>query len=160
MCTSVLSSSNNIAPRYPIRLSVNFGDAISFMHSNWKYKELKLKPIVFCSSGCDNQFRKRKIFVSYQLYYWSMILNYLKSITDLCYITSIHNKQRHCRKRERVHSQLLNYGNEWIPSVRVYGGTVTSKLIGWEVLRWHWSIKDHTLLISFTSNSISTPIIA
>lgn len=34
-CTSCRSSSNNIAPRYPIRLSVNLGEAMSFRHSNW-----------------------------------------------------------------------------------------------------------------------------
>lgn len=34
--TSCLSSSNNIAPRYPILLSVNFAEAISFKHSNCK----------------------------------------------------------------------------------------------------------------------------
>lgn len=34
--TSCLSSSSSIAPRYPIRLSVNFWEAINFRHSSWK----------------------------------------------------------------------------------------------------------------------------
>ncbi len=35
--TSCLSSRSSMAPRYPIRLSVNFCDAISFKHSSWKW---------------------------------------------------------------------------------------------------------------------------
>ena len=34
--TSCLSSNSNMAPKYPIRLSVNFWEAISFRHSNWR----------------------------------------------------------------------------------------------------------------------------
>jgi len=33
--TSWRSSNSNIAPKYPMRLSVNRGEAISFRHSNW-----------------------------------------------------------------------------------------------------------------------------
>ena len=33
-CTSCLSSNNSIAPKYPIRLSVKRGEAISFKHSS------------------------------------------------------------------------------------------------------------------------------
>lgn len=32
-CTSCRSSNRSMAPRYPMRLSVNRGDAISFRHS-------------------------------------------------------------------------------------------------------------------------------
>lgn len=37
--TSCLSSNSNMAPRYPILLSVNFCDAISFRHSSYKNKK-------------------------------------------------------------------------------------------------------------------------
>jgi len=33
--TSWRSSNNNMAPKYPIRLSVNRGEAINFRHSSW-----------------------------------------------------------------------------------------------------------------------------
>lgn len=34
-CTSCRSSKSSIAPKYPIRLSVNRGLAINFKHSSW-----------------------------------------------------------------------------------------------------------------------------
>lgn len=37
--TSCLSSNSNMAPKYPILLSVNFCDAISFRHSSYKSKK-------------------------------------------------------------------------------------------------------------------------
>lgn len=39
--TSCLSSSSNMAPKYPMRLSVNFWEAMSLRHSNWKKKKEK-----------------------------------------------------------------------------------------------------------------------
>lgn len=41
--TSCLSSSSNMAPKYPMRLSVNFWEAMSLRHSNWKKKKEKKK---------------------------------------------------------------------------------------------------------------------
>ena len=41
-CISCRSSSNNMAPRQPIRLSVNRGDAISFKHSNYTIQSTEI----------------------------------------------------------------------------------------------------------------------
>lgn len=42
-CTSCLSSSSIIAPKYPTRLSENFELAISLRHSSWKERENRKK---------------------------------------------------------------------------------------------------------------------